>query len=321
MIRFTYSILLSLFCIAIYGCATIINGSTQDVHVIMPEGTKITNRSGFDGEPIVIQNSNGYAILRLKRKNDYPLLFQYKNQQASIFLTSTFEPGWIVADFFTDFIGYIVDGITGDWNSFQYPITINFPTDTSTHENYSKSIVELNNNDSQIPKIGIILNPKFGLIFSGDVGFLYGLGVGYEFTPRLSLTLAYEGGLNTQILPRYSNYYGTEYYSQINLECRFKASGNLYMTAGGGMSNITSDSLTLDRYSYSEITHRNYEDPISTAPLNKWIPSLFIGIVVSGQSSYIELRHTFGLSKLPLSSGEVGNFETTSLNFGLNLKF
>ena len=133
-----FFLLIPALALSIIGCATIINGSTQDVTVIMPEGTRVADSFGSD--PLMVYYSKNTAMLKLQRKRDYTLRFIYKRQEKDVIVTSTFEPAWILADLFTDLIGYIVDGITGDWNSFHDPLFISFPADTIKPSNNSLSI-------------------------------------------------------------------------------------------------------------------------------------------------------------------------------------
>jgi len=51
------------------------------------------------------------------------------------------------------------------------------------------------------------------------------------------------------------------------------------------------------------------------------MPALFASIGYSGSVDFIELRQTFGLSKIQFSNGVMGSFTTTALNFGFNVHF
>lgn len=310
-----YLFLIAAISVALYGCATIINGSTQDVQVIMPQGTQVTDAFGDEESPMIVHYHNGYTTLRLKRKKDYTLRFRYKGMEALTVLSSSLEPAWFIIDFLT-FYGLIVDGITGAWDSFDDPITIRFPVDSSEKSNFIQPMAEV----APSPDNGIVLSGKLGLVFP-TVGISYGLGLGYEATPKFTFLLLYEGGSGTNILPNYSSYYAPTSYTHFNVECRYKMQSNFYITGGGGLSNITSDSLQLDRYSFNDTTGRLFQNPIHTAPANKWMPTLFAGIGITGSTTFVELRHTFGLLNIPLANGEVGKFETTSLTFGVNLHF
>jgi hypothetical protein len=285
----------------------------------MPQGTKISD--DLENDFMISHYHNGYAILRLERKKDYTLRFLYKGQEAKASLSGSLEPGWLVADLITYYIGYIVDAITGDWNSFDEPLKVRFPADTTQPGRPAVPIVELNESASA-PLVGIVVSVKGGLAFpiADGLGFSYGFGLGYEAFPRLTFLLAYDGGTGIDILSRYSNYYTSSSYSQFNLEGRFKQ-GNFYITGGGGWSNITSDSLTIDRSSFNVQTGTLFDNPLRTAPVNKSIPTLFVGIGITGSMTFFEIRHTFGLSNIPLSNGEIGKFETTTLTFGLNFHF
>ncbi len=323
MIRTTCLICVLLFCIALCGCATIINGSTQDATVIIPQGTQVSDVFGNEGNLQITRHYNGDYTLRLKRKRDYTLRFRYKNQEVIAAIYSSLEPGWIAADLFTDLIGYVVDGITGAWNSFEDPITIRFRTDTSQTAKFTLPTVEVID-ETTSPKYGIVISGKLGLVFPmmSINGFNYALGIGYDVNPKLTFLLAYDGGYGVNILPKPSIYnsYGSQF-SHYNLECRYKVQGGLYITGGGGLSNITSDSLEIDRYSFNDSTGRLFENPIRTAPVSKLIPTLFVGVGIAGSTFYGEFRHTFGLSNILLPNGENGTFQTTSIVFGVNLHF
>jgi hypothetical protein len=319
MHRIAYSLSVLLFCAALYGCATIINGSTQDVSVIMPPGTEIS--SEFGNDITIIHKRDDNLLLRLKRKKDYALLFTNKGREAKIKITSSLDPGWIVADLFTDFIGYIVDGITGAWNSFDNFIIVRFPSDSIVTKEFFP-IAEVAQEDPTVENIGLVLNPKIGIVFPmKSTGFTYGIGLGYRAFPKFTFLLDYEAGSGVDILSQYTPYYSAASYTHYNMECRYKMQGNFYIIAGGGLSNITTDSLDLQRYSYDDSTGNIFRNDIRTAPANKWMPTLFAGIGLSGTTTYFEIRQTVGLSKIPLSSGDLGTFGTTSLYFGLNLKF
>ncbi len=315
--------LIVIFCASLYGCATIINGSTQDVTVIIPQGTQVSDVFENDGDLPITRHGNGDNTLRLKRKRDYTLRFRYKNQEVIAAIYSSLEPGWIAADLFTDLIGYVVDGITGAWNSFEDPIAIRFPTDTTQRSNIAPPIVEVGE-ETQSGKYGIVVSGKLGLVFPmiNAEGFNGALGVGYDVNPKLTFLLAYDGGTGIDILSQYSlyNYFGATF-THYNLECRYKVQGNFYVTGGGGLSNITSDSLEINRYSFNDTTGQLFQNPIRTAPVSKLIPTLFVGVGLAGQTFYCELRHVLGLSKIPLANGESGTFQTTSLTFGINLHF
>jgi len=276
----------------------------------------------FGNDPLSVHYHKSHTILSLQRKRDYSLRFKYTGQETDAFLSSSLEPAWVFADLFTDLIGYVVDGITGDWNSFDDPIFIRFPAATSIHADFTEPRIELGE-DNWVPKTGIIVNAKLGFVFpmSEFLGLSYGFGLGYDAIPRFTFLLTYEGGSGVNILPQYSSYTTNGSYSHYNLECRFKMQGNFYITGGGGWSNITTDSLELYRYGYNDTTGIYYSNTLRTPPATKWMPTLFAGIGIAGQTSYIELRHTFGLSNIFLSNGEIGKFQTTSLTFGVNLHF
>jgi hypothetical protein len=319
---FFFTILLSVAGIIIFNsCAAIMQGTTQDVRVIMPPGTQVTDVFGNDGDPMLIDHQNGYTSLRLKRKKDYTLKFAYKGQEAITVLSSSLEPGWVIADF-TTFYGLIVDGLTGAWNSFDDPIRVRFPADTTLAMQTTLPLVEVNEG-SLTPTLGIVVTGNAGLVFpmAESMGLSYGLGVGYQAFPRFTFFLEYEGGTSVDIFSQYSSYYSRTSFSHVNLECRIKALSNFYLTAGGGLSNISSDSLGTDRYVYNDTTGITSKGTFLTTPINKWMPTIFAGIGISGSTTYFELRHTFGLSHIFLPNGEIGKFETTTLTFGLNLPF
>ncbi len=320
MLRIPYFILVLISCAVLYGCATIMHGSTQDVNIIMPKGTQVFD--AFGNNPMLVYSQGGNIALQLKRNKDYSLRFVYKGQEVTTYLTSSLEPGWLLADLFTYFIGYLVDGLTGAWNAFDDPIAIRFPSDTTLAATYVQPTVEVIDEYSSA-KTGVVVSGNLGLVFPMEefLATSYGIAVGYEAFPKFTFLLAYQGGTGVTILSQYSNYFGYGSYDHLNLECRFKAQGNLYLTAGGGISNITSDSLELDRSTYSDSLGRVIDSPIRSAPANKWMPTLFAGIGILGSVGFVELRHTFGLSAIPLSNGETGHFETTSLTFGVNLRF
>lgn len=337
MIKFrylTYASFLLAFMLMCYGCATIFNGSTQEVSFSMPEGTEIIEENGE--EPFIIYSGKGSAILRLKRKKDYLLRFSYKDQEMSRRISSSLEGGWLIADLFAFYgIGYVVDAITGAWFSFDDRIFVRFPKDKVRDSTQSLSLSERPvfeyNRGLQRTKLGGIFTAFLGLnypkgtrrnngYFSVDIPLQYGISVGYEVLPRLSLLLSNDGSSNISVLPHSSAYRSVSDYSTNSIGVRFRMHDNIYLSGGGGWTHITSDSLVFEGYGY-DIDGRRYDLSNFTAPVDVSMPSLYVGIGIAGSLGFFELRHSFGLSKISLSNGEIGKFQTTSIAFGLNVKF
>jgi hypothetical protein len=308
----TLLLLLAFTSLCVFGCATIINGPTQDVRVFMPPGTRVTD--AFQNEPIVVVNSQHRTILRLMRTRDYDLRFLYKDQEANMLLTSSFDAGWLVPDLWG---GFFIDAITGCWNSFDNVYIVRFPNDTS-HPTVSEPMIEAYDPDAA----NFFLSGRAGIVANGNFGVFAGVGAGYDVNTHISLLFMYQQGGGLSILPSSSSYYTDGYYAQYNLECRYAIPQNFYLTCGGGISHITSTDIQQDRFTFNDTT--GMLAPSSTlrmASVDKWMPSVFAGIGLHGRSYFLELRHTFGLSNIAISNGEVGNFGITELTFGLNLHF
>lgn len=304
------------------GCATMINASTQDVPVIMPRGTRVTDISG-ELIPVVQNHTYGDSIttIRLERKRDYHLQFSYKGTTIGTTLASSLDWGWIIPDYLT-LIGLFVDAITNDWCYFD-GVKVRFPGDSTSSvivKTPSIEVFEL----PEAPKIGLIALVNTGFVYPiGNAEFdfvffnCYRLGFGYEFSRQLSIIATYGQGAGIDIMPSQTKYETFGYYSSYDLEARFSVQKHLYLVCGGGWTHITSDTLkTFIKYvADSGAIYRKLP------PADTKMPTLFLGIGYTGSVGFIEIRHSYGLSKIFLSSGEIGHFTTTSLNFGLNLHF
>jgi hypothetical protein len=300
-----------LIIILFYGCATIIHGTSQDVPIEMPKDTKVTSADG-QAIPLMYRVMQGdtATYLRLERDGYYLLRFSYQDQQVTTALESTFDAGWLILDYFTLY-GLIVDAITGAWHSFD-GIAVHFPDDSSSP--YVEGLQPKN------PKnIGVVLVVSTGLALplgSGESEFtvfnFFTLGLGYELSPKLTLLAEFNKGGPINIMPRYSDYRTDGSFSAYSIGGRLKIENTIYLSGGGGMTHITSTDL---KY------YDRYKPSLSYPPVDKTIGALYAGIGISGKFGFMELRHSLGLSKIPLSNGEFGTYETTALGFGLNLHF
>ena len=95
----------------------------------------------------------------------------------------------------------------------------------------------------------------------------------------------------------------------------YKVFDDFYVTGGGGVEYLRNDTL------YSSFTEKGIYHEMVYPPKSGYLPSVFIGIGYSGSVGFIELRHAIGLSHFQLSNGDIGHFEITEVNFGLNLHF
>ena len=87
------------------------------------------------------------------------------------------------------------------------------------------------------------------------------------------------------------------------------------------MTHVISDTIKYSEAFYDASTNSNTYKYTTLAPVNKYMPALFASIGYSGSVDFIELRQTFGLSKIQFSNGVMGSFTTTALNFGFNVHF
>jgi hypothetical protein len=314
MVNIRIFTLCSFLCIALLGCATIMNGSTQNVYIIAPQGTTIQDSGGIPlSIGTTVTNEN---YIKLKRNRDYVLHFENNDQEVVGEVPRSIGAGWVVLDIIFDIVPVFIDWATGDWNSFD-DLKIHFVDDTSRDRAAQKAYIEpfervLPIPPDTTPKIGGIFIAGAGLAMPVDQTILffngYEIGVGYSLLPKLDFILTASVALALDITAP-STHYGTNATSAFfSLETRYNLPIGIYGTAGGGWAKITSDSM------------RTINSTV-LFPINKQMGAIFAGIGFSGSLGFIELRHTFGLSKIQFSNGETTNFATTSLNFGFNVHF
>ncbi len=294
------------------GCASIIQGTNQDVPIDIPRGTRVTSASGIE-IPVFSKYSlsDSGSFIRLDRDENYYVRFSYNGRQVTTAFEGHFQIGWLILDYMT-FYGLLVDGISGAWHSFD-GVAVRFPADTSV-----RPYVELF--EPPRPKkigVSILAGTGYALPFGDGYGFVpffntYSFGAGYHLTSRLMVMAELAGGSIVDILPRYTDYRTSASFSTYFAGARLRFQDDIYASAGGGPAHITSGDLE-----YFDETRPD----LTTPPVNQIIGALYAALGVSGTHGYLELRHTFGLSDIPLSNGETGQFEITSINFGLNLHF
>lgn len=290
-----------------YGCASIIQGTTQDVPVDVPRGTKVT--SAYGGEiPLFYKYSlrDSGSYLRLNRDENYYVRFSYNGQHVAAAFEGNLQIGWVILGCFTSY-GIIIDAVSGAWNSFD-GVAVRFPADTS-----QRPYLEVFEPTREKIGVSVLAGTGLALPFD-DVTLLnsYAVGIGYHLNSRLMVFGELGGGGDIDVMPRYTDHQTSTSFSTYFAGARFKFQDDIYIAAGGGITDIAT----------GELEYINGTRPdLSTGPVDKTVGALFGALGVSGTYGYFELRHTFGLSAIPLTNGQTGQFEITSINFGLNLHF
>ncbi|MEP7235086.1 MAG: hypothetical protein ABI778_07300 [Ignavibacteriota bacterium] len=317
MINIRLIILSSFLSLTLSGCATIFNGWTQNVPVDIPQEVSIVDSNGVIlpiKRKIILSDTISY--IELKRKQDHLLTFRLKDKEIKQLLTSSLDEWWIFPDLFY-FFPLFIDIATGAWFRFE-GIKVSVVND-SLKSGSSHPLLETYTPPHRVRRsIGGIFLARFGAIWplapgANPIFFNFGsIGIGYSILKPVELYVTFNGGGVINVLPESSSDYLSTSFISLLLESRYKVIGDLYLSGGGGMAHVFNDSLRSN-------TPQGYSTKYP--PTSHYIPSLFIGIGVAGSTGFIELQHTFGLSKFPLANGEIGKFETTALNFGLNLHF
>ncbi len=315
MITVSRSVLLFLFGSLLAGCASLINGSTQEVPVKIPEGTIVSDWQGLQ-IPVIRQAnySDSCGYIKLHRSKKYELRFDYHGQSIETVFSSAVEPGWIPFDVLFYIVPVIIDLATQNMNSFD-GIAIHFSNDATDPKRTGQTYIEpfdpgqlfdsrqglslqlmTGRND---PK----LNGEFLLPFPNDVGF----GIGYAITNRLSAFGTYHFTSGLDLTPKnYKKSYTA--LSNIQLEGRCDLIWGFSIGVGAGISNVQ-----IDRPYYDSAGFRIVQPDVS-----KTMPILTPFLGYYGSVSFIELRYFYGLSEIAFQNTDRIKIQMLSLNYGLH---
>lgn len=305
---------LSVFLVVCCGCATIFNGKSQDVPVIVPDGTVITDADGVV-HPIVrlpVGSDTGQFV-KLRRNKDYIMTFSYQGKEVTAYLDKKVDVAWVITDLLFWPI-LIVDVLTGAWHSF-YGMKVDFPADSTTNSESRLTAFELT--DEQARRLGGNIMIGISRFFPSDVflfipnGFF--AGVGYQVTPELSIELT-ASQYSADLRPPRSIYLDmiTNEWSY-QLGGRYRLIDDINVTLSGGLTDL----------SISNFSSRSSEDVIQvdSSERSKFVPSASVGIRYAPKNWFIELKHILGFSPLIFPNGERGWLQATSINFGFIARF
>jgi len=320
-----YFTLCLLFCATFSGCATLLNGSTQNVYIAAPSGTTIQDTSGKI-IPMTQTFEDEYYIT-LKRNRDYDLHFTNNGKEVSGRVPRSIGGGWVFLDIILDVFPVFIDWATGDWYLFD-DLKIEFPGDTTKvvagRKSYVQSFERLIQQPVR-PKVGGLFFVGAGLempVNSNPIFFTaFDMGLGYQVFPKLDVIL--RGSLAGDLsITTHSSDIGTSVSSvSASLEARYSFFDGIFAAAGAGWSQISSNSIKYSEAHYDASTKSTIVESFTLAPVDKVMPLISLGIGYSGSLGFIELRHIFGLSKFLFSNGETNSFSTTAFIFGLNAHF
>lgn len=312
------SIILILLNAVLYGCATMINGTTQDVPVDIDEGTFITDTANVL-QPLYRSEENR-TFIKLKRKQDHILTFRNGSDSVVVNVIGTMEGAYIAANLFTYGVGYIVDGSTGAWFSFD-GLSVRFPNKGKKSPS-DTNIIAQGYDPFRPTKLGLVVRLGVGILgpFGGNQALIiiggnsYSLGLGYKLFNDLHIFADYTFAGLLDSHPKNSRYYSYSNLSSYEASIRFYPVSSIYFTAGVGYSHVRTDSLS----NYVNYTSNKKE---SFIPSQGRMGSVVFGVGHSGSIGFIELQARYGTNGFYLSSGERGNLYSFGLRYGLNLTF
>lgn len=315
MITISRSVLLFLFGSLLASCASLINGSTQEVPVRIPEGTIVSDWQGIQ-LPVIRQAkySDSCSYIKLDRSKKYNLKFEYHGQSIERIFSSAVEPGWIPFDAFFYILPLVIDLANQNMNSFD-GIAIHFSNDASDPKRTGQTYIEpygagqlfdsregfsfelmAGRNDTKF-------NGEFLLPFPNDVGF----GIGYQFTNHLTGLGSYHFTSGLDLTPKnYKKSYTA--ISSIQLEGKYDLIWGFSIGLGAGVSTIQ-----IDRPYYDSADFRIVQPDIS-----KTMPILTPMLGYYGTVSFIELRYFYGLSEIAFQNTDRIPIRMISLNYGLH---
>jgi hypothetical protein len=316
MIVISRSVLLLFLGSLVAGCASLINGSTQDVPVKIPEGTVVTNWRG-DQMPVMRQAkySDTSSYITLHRGKKYELKFDYHGESIETVFTSAVEPGWIPVDALFYIVPLIVDLANQNINSFE-GIAIHFSNDRSDLKRTGQTYIEPY-------QAGQLIEPRQGFSFELLAGrndthssfeFLLpfpngvGFGVGYDLSNQLSVLGSYHFTTGLDLTPA-TYQKGYTAISTIQCEGHYNFQSGFSLGVGAGISHVQ-----IDRPYYDSADFRIVQPDIS-----KTIPVITPIIGYYGTVSFIELRYVFGLGDITFQhSADLSRLRILSLNYGLH---
>ncbi len=310
------SIILILTVAVLYGCATMINGTTQNVPVDIDEGTFITDTTNVL-QPVYRSEENT-TFIKLKRKQDHLLTFRNGSDSILVNVVGSMEGAYIAANLFTYGVGYIVDASTGAWFSFD-GLSVRFPNKGKKSPS-DTNVIAQGYDPFRPTKLGLVVRLGAGILgpFGGSQALIivggnsYSMGLGYKLFNDLHIFADYTAVGLLDAHPKNSDYFSYSSLSSYEASVRFYPVSSIYFTAGAGYSHVTTDSLS--RYT----TNHKRE---SFIPSEGRMGSVIIGVGHSGSIGFIELQARYGTNGFYLSSGERGNLYSIGLRYGLNLTF
>ena len=307
-----YFVIGGFLCAILQGCATIFNGKTQDVPLRLPEGAEIYD---LDSARILdIQHNDSGAFLRLKRNREYNFRLKYKGEEFRLVMPRSFEAKWLLPDYLCLVVPILIDIATGAWHSFD-GVIVHFPSDTSDSLKSEQPLYEII--EQKRGKVMACLSicdvfPSSIFLFLPN-GFA--ASIGYEISRKVTGLLTAEQSGADLIMPDHSEYFDLlTNFTSYQLEARYKISGDVYAVGGGGLTQFGVDSLN---YYSTDSLHSK----ITVPGLTKYLGSVFVGLGLSLQSFFFEIRHSLGFSKIAFPNGERGRYETTGVRAGLVLRF
>ena len=305
--------------LSVFGCATLKNGLTQQVPILVPDGTTVTDTAGRI-IPINAAHERFPKTITLRRNKNYVLSFEYNGSRATVSMNKSMEAAWLLADIILYVLPTLVDLTTGGWYTFD-GVRISFPDSTET----AVPIIGSYTDDRELPeqstkKIGV--TALLGAGIAGPIGgdqaymFIFGnsftYGLGYKLTNEIQVFAEVNTNFAINVHPPGSSFTSTPRIEIYEASVRYSPIDDIYLGGGFGFSTIYTDS----------IKHHNDQgvDMVLPAAYAKMpIGSLAVGH--AGSLGFIELQYRFGLHGFDLSSGERGNFSSWTLRYGFNIEF
>jgi hypothetical protein len=301
------------------GCATIFNGTTQDVPVLVPDGTVIRDTNGIL-LPIISGHREYPKFITLKRKRDYILTFDYKGARAVVEMTRTMNGWWLIPDILCYVVPTFVDMHTGAWHSFD-GVQVAFPDSAQTGDFAVSRYPLMIDQVTVRKKLGI--TALFGLGIAGPVGgdqaylFLLGNSFTYGLGYRLRDDTHLFGEVNTSYVldvhPRDSPFSSEPTVTCYEAGVRYYPVASIYLGAAAGLAQVEIDSIK------SHIPGGRVDRVMPGNSSN--VGTFSFGIGHAGSVGFIELRYRIGLHGFNLNSGERGKLNSFLFRYGFNIEF
>jgi hypothetical protein len=277
----------------ITSCATIFDGKIQKVPVRVEEGVTIKNVE-------IKHRSDSSTYIELRRDKDTVIQFENGTQTSIFKMERSLNGLWIIPDIFYIF-PLLIDAYTKSWCYFD-PLEVH--TKDATVIAFTNPALWDPDTSIYVPpkKIGVVFLAGFGMVGPPTQAVLFfnsgKVGIGYQLLPQLTTLMTVGVGSYVDLGTDSSRNTGNVAFTSYQFEARFKFYEGAYLLFGGGRSHLYNDG----------VNH-------VTKPL---INTASFGLGYSWSYTFIELLSTFGLSKVPLSNGAIGKFQTYTLNFGCN---